>query len=672
MIKINRRGSNFMLKKFNLLEDRLAEVYTQHTWLRIAINPLALAGLVVIILSVLGISGSSIGIYTAYFNEPADSGIVTGTPKAIRSDEWLVNSQMLIAQAEAGYPYINENIGNGQNMSLVLDVPYFEWSILLKPQNWIFFIAPFSFAFAFKWWFVLFLLFAASYLFALELLPRKKILSSLLSLIFCLSPFVQWWLAPGTTLILASSLFIIVLLLKIHRIPKANKIHKVIYSALLAYVLVYFAITLYPPFQIPCVLVIGVFYLSILYKYRREDNMWTSLIYIVCAGILAGVVIALYLFTRLDDVQTLLNTAYPGKRVVESGGLSIVHIFSNFLGPMMQSSSLTSLYTDNQSESSNFTLPFVTIIVISAVIAFKSYKDKDYRWNVTNILLLALFFVFLARMTLPFADNIYRFLFLGSVPNLRLIIGLGAIAFILLILNISYLQKAGHNLSSNERWGITLVCCTVYSSLLFSILGKAPGFIPNTLVAVLLLAIFTLFTWLLVNRKIVGALSLLLAFSAVSVIYIHPIYKGTEILTSNPLSTFIQETKKSGTTWIVSDTLQFENFAVMNGAHSLSGVYVLPQTELFSQLPASNGQATTNRYAHVIYSVSDKNSVENIELLQADLIKVNVSPCGNFIEKNKITHIIAVAAIESLCVKEVFKFDTHEPNPSSIYVYEIK
>jgi len=194
---------------------------------------------------------------------------------------------------------------------------------------------------------------------------------------------------------------------------------------------------------------------------------------------------------------------------------------------------------------------------------------------------------------------------------------------------------------------------------------------PNTITAMSLLVVFTLFTWLLVSKRNIAALSLLVIFSFISVMNVHPLYRGVDMLTSNPLSTFIQQTKKPNTTWIVSDAIQLENFASMGGAHSLSGVYLLPQTELFNQLPASNGDATTNRYAHVIYNVSDKNAQENIQLLQADVFKVNIDPCGNFIKKNNITHIIATEVITSSCTTVVYTFATHKVNPSFIYVYEI-
>src|ERR1700739_4063629 len=79
-------------------------------------------------LTVFKINGSSIGIYHEFFyGGSKDSNLILGTPRSIRSDEWVVNTQMTIAQKNAGYPRINKNIGNGQDMSVILDVPYKEW-----------------------------------------------------------------------------------------------------------------------------------------------------------------------------------------------------------------------------------------------------------------------------------------------------------------------------------------------------------------------------------------------------------------------------------------------------------------------------------------------------------------------------------------------------------------
>ena len=76
-------------------------------------------------LTIFKISGTSIGIYHNYFyGKSPDSALLANKPRQIRSDEWLVNTQMIRAQSMSNYNETNKDIGNGQDMSLILDVTY--------------------------------------------------------------------------------------------------------------------------------------------------------------------------------------------------------------------------------------------------------------------------------------------------------------------------------------------------------------------------------------------------------------------------------------------------------------------------------------------------------------------------------------------------------------------
>lgn len=646
--------------------------YGQYRWFRIISSPLSIAALVVIILSALGISGSSIGIYSSYFDTSSDS-LIAGTPRAIRSDEWLVNSQMLIAQKEANYPYINENIGSGQNMSLVLDVPYREWSILLRPQNLAFFVLPFDMAFAFKWWFVLFILFAGVYLLAKRILGSKKLVATILAAAICLTPFVQWWLSPGIVLILGYSCIILYLLFGIHETSLRRK--KLLLSAALSYISVLFAIILYPPFQIPCMLAIMAVYASILIQHRKSRETWKSFTYVVSAGILGLAIICGFLATRLDDIQKILNTSYPGARVVESGGIGPTRIFSDIVQPFLQNTNHVQAYTDNQSESSNFALPLLSIIAVASYILIFAYtKRREIRFEI--LLLLILLGLFLMRMIIPVGDSLYKLILLGSVPNLRLLVGVGFVCFLLLLFCIRYLynnkDKAFYKLAPI----VTYVVGIGYAYILFAHSIRYPGFISNTLTLSLLLLYVTLFTWLLLSKKVLVATILLLTFSIFSSAWIHPLYKGTSILTNNALSKFVQQeaAQHPDKYWAVNNNVIMENIPVVNDAKSLSGTFVIPQNETFTKLIPDADLATTNRYAHVTYNFSNMSNdhLPSLSLNQADHFTVNINPCDSGLKALNLGYIISNDEIISPCTSEIFVYSMREDSLLKTFVYEVR
>jgi hypothetical protein len=118
------------------------------------------------------VNGSSIGYFNTvlFKDQQKNNGLIVGHPQPIRSDELETNTPLTVAQTKAGFPLINKNIGNGQDMAVVSDVPYKSWSELFIPQNWSFFVLPVDYAFAFKWWFIGFFMMLCCYLFCLQLL----------------------------------------------------------------------------------------------------------------------------------------------------------------------------------------------------------------------------------------------------------------------------------------------------------------------------------------------------------------------------------------------------------------------------------------------------------------------------------------------------------------------
>ncbi|HEV7453669.1 MAG TPA: hypothetical protein VGO07_00250, partial [Candidatus Saccharimonadales bacterium] len=148
-----------------------------------------------LLLTVFKISGSSMGIYNTllYGGGKKDSSLLFNKPREIRSDEWVVNTQMTIAQKNNHFARINHNIGQGQDMSVVLDVPYAEWSQIFKPHNLAFFVLPLEFAFALKWWLMAWLLIISCYFFVLSLLPGRRLLAAGISLSLLCGGMIQWW-----------------------------------------------------------------------------------------------------------------------------------------------------------------------------------------------------------------------------------------------------------------------------------------------------------------------------------------------------------------------------------------------------------------------------------------------------------------------------------------------
>jgi len=636
-----------------------------------------------IIFTILGISGSSIGFYNKilYGENQKDTSLIANEPLAIRSDEWVVNTQMTIAQVKNGLKQTNVNIGNGEDMSVVIDAPYSDWSAVFKPQNLSFFLLPLDNALAFKWWVMAYLLIVACYLFVLKLLPQQRILSAFISLGFFFSPFIQWWYQYSTLGTLAYCLFGAVIFIKI--LEEKNKIKCGLLGLLLAYVVACFVLVLYPPFQIPCALVMLAF--SIGYAIERfgtmpRRNLVKKLILILLSMLLAGCVGLAFLTTRPDTVQAIQNTVYPGKRVVNNGGYDIVHLFSGGLDSQLQSNKKSANYSipsnniTNQSEISNFLFiwPFLLIVSILLIIVdyFRSRRIDEWALLLVNALLV----LFLLRIFLPTFDLLGKAILLESVPHNRLMIGFGLLGLIQMTLFIRYLGNRKEKLSN------MLVLLFTSGALLFGALvnlytaHRFPGYIGNfkALAIALLVAIII---YCILGLRFLVATFILLLFSVYMTHGVNPLYKGTGVLSSNKIirSIEVAASKSPEEKWVIENGY-LENFAIMAGAKSLSGVYVYPQKDLWRLVdPTGQSESIYNRYAHVSINL-DRNPerIVDTEFISPalDHFGVKTEPCSKYLKDVGVGFALTDLPLDSSskCLKLLNT--VHYPT-SNFYIYKI-
>lgn len=597
------------------------------------------------------INGSSMGVYhTVFYGSSKDSSLLLGKPRPIRSDEWLVNTQMTIAQKNNNYQRVNENVGMGEDVSILVDAPYKDWSVLFKPQNLSFFVLPFEHAFAFKWWLICYLLILSCYFFTLELLPRKRLLASLVSVALFLSPFVQWWYLSGTMAPIYYSLFAAVIIMKMFR-EKSLRLN-VFWGVLLVYVGICFALILYPPFQIPCAIALAAFLIGFILENLKlipKAELYRALGVITVSAVLVAATVLLYLGTRSQVINTVQNTSYPGKRIQLSGGYDLPHLLSSHLATELQFSGKAAQYVIppkgivNQSEASNFILLLPFMFVPSVVLLVKRYRNESViDWILITTGLL--FLVFMVRLFVPHFNWFFKLLLLDIVPHNRLLIGLGMLNFIHLIILIRSLQ--------NTKQKIFGTCCLyLYIFIIFIVelvLGlyakaRFPGFINTNVVWALAIPV-PVIVYMLLTKRINSALVVLVIFSGISTGMVNPIYKGTETITNTPISNEIKRLSISDEEgrWAIEGII-IENFALLNGARSLSGVYTYPQLDMWRQLDHGNQDSDYNRYAHVNFAF-DRNPAENIQpnilLVGGDNFHVNTEPCSNFIRDSGVRFLL--------------------------------
>ncbi len=636
---------------------------------------------ILLVLTCLRISGSSIGIYHTYlYGDKKDPHLLYGKPQPIRSDEWLVATQVTVAQANSGFRVNNTNFNGNQDVSVILDVPYGDWSQAFKPQNLSFFILPLEYAFAFKWWLLLAALLISSYYFFLKILQKRTVLAILMACLISFSPFVSWWYQSATILPFAYGFLIMLVgmslidrsLIKLGRFELSYRTSIVTKSVVLAYLLVSFALVLYPPFQITVAITVFAFLLGyLLNNWPSKINKQTiASIFLpfIASVILAGCVCLIFLATRMDTIHAIASTVYPGKRDVSSGGHNISILLVNYLQPLLQSSLRGGKFILNQSESSSFILLPLFYFIPACWLLVRNYIKK-HRINWLLLLLLLCNFIFLSHLTLPLPHIFTHALLLHMVPLERVIAGIGFSGIILVACMISVILN--NNLNSSKETRSFLPFLSIYSlgflvaSCLagITIMHQYPGFIQGKKEIFVLASVLVLAMFLTLTKKVYVGLVVLAIFTAGSVFRINPLYQGLDVLMSNPITHAISMNSNNKTVWAAANDLYLENLPELTGSRAMTGVAAYPNMKFWEQYAGTKSQYIYNRYAHIVGSSS---AADSISLIQPDYFVVSTE-CSK-----KFTHIVTKVVSSLPLTESCFVLRQKISLPRhNVYIYDV-
>ena len=99
-----------------------------------------LIALIVFVILVIGkFNFSSVDMWCQYLNEPEEyQSKIIGKTRSIRSDEWLVQSPLFLAQTrtEEGPQIYNEPYSGGNSNALITSAPAWDITNFCKPINW--------------------------------------------------------------------------------------------------------------------------------------------------------------------------------------------------------------------------------------------------------------------------------------------------------------------------------------------------------------------------------------------------------------------------------------------------------------------------------------------------------------------------------------------------------
>jgi hypothetical protein len=617
--------------------------------------PMAAVLLALATLAVLGVTGSSSGILWPVFSDGPDPAAIAGEPRAIRSDEWYVQTVWTVSQVQLGLPIINPVLPGGMDTTIQHDLPSGDWSVIFRPNLVGFWALPFDAAMSLRWWLPPAVLICAAYAFFLTMMRERPIAAMALAVCFYLSPFVQWWHISPTTFAPAWAFALMTACLWLVR--GARPLAGLVMAIVVGYLTITVGMLIYVPFILPCALVALIFCAGILAT-RTEIGFRGRMLRIwplAAAGLAACLVLATWLLTHLPAVQQFLGTRYPGQRIQRTGAGTTADLASLLGGPFSTGMEEVGggVFGVNASESSTFLLVGLFLAVPITWGWIRTIRRHGWRgsdWIAAST--LAALVLFLAFYFIPGWDAIARLLFLDRTTVPRIRIGIGLLSFVMVAV---FLGRTVPQLSPRSRfpWQVTVgsiaIMLLAYSWLVRRLLvAGSPILLVDREWMVAVGAFILAVVALLLVRPTLGVAALLVA-SIVVGIGVNPLRAGVFDLRDTTVADAAYELQEEAPgRWIAMGDPAIA-LLTETGLPALSGYQSSPSPEMWRMIdPESRYRDAWDRLGLVAWTPESGDT--KVLSPGVDVVVATFDSC-NAVAQEHIRYVIAVGELDQPCLR---------------------
>jgi len=565
--------------------------------------------LYLLVTTCVGINGSSVGRWANVFGDTSARTNILGTAKAIRSDEWAIQTPAILSQCNTSPRFPTENYSLGASKApLLMSVPVKHFSTFLRPQFWLFFVADVDRAFAFYWSMKAVSLLSGMFLLLMLILRNNFALSLFGSLWVFSSGYIQWWFSSpqmwpelvGSFALLTASLAQIII--------SRRKESIIVFSILFIVSSFNFVVVLYPPHQVPlaylgCFLFIGMLapqlrpiYIELL---RNRFRLWS----LIAALAISAIVLFLFYSDARQTLEALGDTVFPGRRRSSGGEGSLSDIFNGFLGMFTTEEKFPK---DNVCESSNF---FLFFPIPAVLLCWDILKRK--KAALLESILGCYIAVILIWSFFGFPAIVAKFSLFDRVAWPRPVLALGIASIIWTCLFCHKLAQQNLNYSFGLRIVVTgIMGAALFAHTLYLKSGSAP-FI-GTQQVLLVTAFVTLTCWLLVAGKAVWFMLAVIVANVSAFGLVNPVRVGLSPITRNNLYSSVRQIvdQDPGAKWVVYGNPVLANLAYATGARVLNGLKYVPHLNEMRQLSDKDEDvAVYNRYGFISLSPTTEPTV---------------------------------------------------------------
>ena len=621
----------------------------------------------------LGITGSSTGILNQFFSNSADPALLAGRPEGIRSDEWNVQTPLVISQVEQGLPLMNRGFPGGTDSTVQSDLPSRDWSMIFRPHLDGFLFLPLDNAMALRWWLPAFTMMAAVYLFFVTLNPRRPVTATLVAVGFFVQPFFQWWYLPITFWPVSWSF--LVMTAAVWCLRSRSWRPKLILLALIAYLTVSVAIGVYVPFMIPALLVAVAFVLGLLFTRRptqpdlRLGGRLRRLLPLAASGAAGTVIVGIWAFTRWDTIERFLGTVYPGQRLTPPGSATLHQDLSLLAAPFTRNLGIagTPPLDQNPSEASSFFLIGLFLLVPLLWMGWRAWRTGD-GIDVVPIALTVLLFVMIAFLVIPGWDALSHLLLLDRTTAARLRPGFGILSVVVMSVYTDHIDRRRSSGSLGAfSIGIVglLLCGGATIAVGFILHYNEVPLVTETFTWIPIAVLFVISTGLTAGGWVASGSAILLVAATLTAGGVNPIYVGVYDLNGTRLMRVIKDLPSAlSVKWVGVGTILPTAVLQQSGLHTYSGFQSAPSPLMWEQIdPTKMYESQWNRLANIRWI--DGAGSPRPQAPQTDVILINFDSCSTFAKKH-VGYVLSDAPLGSKCASLV---DTVQQGPRKFWIY---
>ncbi len=649
-------------------------------WRRASISDRILLGYLAVIaagfcvLSVFGVTQSSLGIGNLQVDGQTSDDVLVGQPRHIRGDEFSRSSPLVLGQAAVCSADFTSPLSEDPTVTAATvnsgwaeHVVFFDRTLIQVSCG-----LPDQIQFAGYWW--LWILLAAAglpLLLRLWAVPLPLIAFATLGSI--LAPSNMWWsFSPMQPVALASAVACAIGLAG----RGTGRIR--IFGGVLAVAVGTVALARLPfayfPFAFPLALsiILPMFAAAVANPRTRRAAIVVSVSILVCGAALALAVLA----ENRAALDALTNTVYPGDRR-ESGQLqNLGFVFgAPFLGELQFLPS--ELQGTNQSEiSTAWSIAIVPVLIIaarSAPIATWLGARAPVFWTLSTVLAAWFSWVLFNWPTqlgqaLPLVSSI-------PPDRVAAVIGIPAVLLLAVVLAPRWAPDAADARPSPVGPGIVVPATAVLLVAGSSLQNSYMPFLGS--VTVLGIAVLVALSFAAMGssyaRLRAAGLVVALVGMALTVWRVSPVMVGVGDIRGSEAAAAVVSlagARDPADGYWAADSWELTTLLVSNGIPTMNGDQWTGPTDLWLVLdPDRTEEAAWNRAASVIGFVWNP-SLEGpvISSPQSDLIRIEISPCDPVLAELGVIRIVATAALTAACLgpEAVFEYSAVQR-----YIYAI-